>query len=82
MVGDSVNDVQAARAAGYPIAAVSYGYNQGIAIAETDPDVVIDDLQELFAVCKQSKGEWRPLLLVIVAGSDCRRANGRIDFLS
>ena len=57
MVGDSVNDVQAARAAGYPIAAVSYGYNQGIAIAETDPDVVIDDLQELFAVCKQSKGE-------------------------
>jgi phosphoglycolate phosphatase len=29
MVGDSVNDVQAARAAGVPVYCVPYGYNEG-----------------------------------------------------
>jgi phosphoglycolate phosphatase len=47
MVGDSVNDVAAARAAGMPVAAVSYGYNHGGPIADTGPDVVIDSLAEL-----------------------------------
>ena len=47
MVGDSVNDVEAARAAGMPVAAVSYGYNHGGPIADSRPDVVIDSLAEL-----------------------------------
>ena len=47
MVGDSVNDVEAARAAHMPVAAVSYGYNHGGPIADSRPDVVIDSLAEL-----------------------------------
>lgn len=47
MVGDSINDVEAARAAQMPVAAVSYGYNHGGPIADSQPDVVIDSLAEL-----------------------------------
>lgn len=47
MVGDSRNDVNAARAAGFQIVCVSYGYTQGEGINETQPDVVIDSLAEL-----------------------------------
>lgn len=47
MVGDSKNDVNAARAAGFQIICVSYGYTQGEDINETHPDMVIDSLVEL-----------------------------------
>ena len=47
MVGDSVNDVRAARAAGFRIICVSYGYNHGRDIHEAQPDEVIDALPEL-----------------------------------
>ncbi len=47
MVGDSKNDVAAARAAGMPIVCVSYGYNHGEDIAAARPDAVIDSLEEL-----------------------------------
>jgi phosphoglycolate phosphatase len=47
MVGDSVNDVKAARAAGFPVVAVSYGYNHGLDIHSAGPDAVIDSLGEL-----------------------------------
>jgi len=47
MVGDSRNDVQAARAAGFPMVAVSYGYNHGQDIHQAEPDAVIDSLDEL-----------------------------------
>jgi len=47
MVGDSRNDIQAARAAGFPVVAVSYGYNHGGDIREANPDAVIDSLSEL-----------------------------------
>ena len=46
-VGDSLNDVQAARAAGMRVACVSYGYNHGRDIAESAPDAVVDSLEEL-----------------------------------
>ncbi|HHJ4328346.1 TPA: phosphoglycolate phosphatase [Klebsiella pneumoniae] len=46
-VGDSRNDVLAARAAGVPCAAMSYGYNHGRPIAEERPQAVLDDLLEL-----------------------------------
>jgi phosphoglycolate phosphatase len=48
MVGDSKNDVLAARAAGFKVAALSYGYNHGEPIASTQPDLLIDNLSELF----------------------------------
>ncbi len=50
MVGDSVNDVQAARAAGFGIVCVSYGYNHGEDIRDAAPDAVIDSLAELPAL--------------------------------
>jgi phosphoglycolate phosphatase len=50
MVGDSVNDVQAARAAGIPIVCVSYGYNEGRDPRTLDCDVLVDSLAELPAL--------------------------------
>jgi phosphoglycolate phosphatase len=47
MVGDSVNDIEAARAAGCPVVAVPYGYNHGQDIREAHPDAVIDSLARL-----------------------------------
>jgi len=46
-VGDSRNDVLAARAAAVPCVAVSYGYNHGRPIAEERPSLVVDSLAEL-----------------------------------
>ena len=50
-VGDSINDVEAARAAGMPVACVSYGYNHGRDISEAAPDAVVDSLEELAVLC-------------------------------
>ncbi|MFQ5544743.1 MAG: phosphoglycolate phosphatase, partial [Acidiferrobacterales bacterium] len=47
MVGDSVNDTEAARAAGMPVICVTYGYNRGVDVRELAPAAVIDDLSEL-----------------------------------
>ncbi|WP_275100202.1 phosphoglycolate phosphatase [Sedimenticola hydrogenitrophicus] len=47
MVGDSSNDVQAARAAGFAIVCVPYGYNHGVDIRDSGPDAVIDSLEQL-----------------------------------
>jgi phosphoglycolate phosphatase len=50
MVGDSVSDVKAARAAGFQIVCMSYGYNHGVDIRTANPDAVIDSLVELSAL--------------------------------
>jgi len=47
MLGDSKSDVQAARAAGFQIICVSYGYNHGEDIRRYEPDAVIDSMVEL-----------------------------------
>lgn len=47
MIGDSVSDVRAARAAGFQIVCVSYGYNHGMDIRDSQPDAVIDSLAEI-----------------------------------
>lgn len=47
MVGDSVSDVRAARAAGFQIVCMSYGYNHGVDIRDSNPDAVIDTLTEI-----------------------------------
>jgi phosphoglycolate phosphatase len=47
MVGDSVSDVSAARAASFQIVCVSYGYNHGVDIREAEPDAVIDRLIDI-----------------------------------
>lgn len=47
MLGDSQSDVKAARAAGFQIICMSYGYNHGEDIRSFDPDAVIDSFTEL-----------------------------------
>lgn len=48
MIGDSVSDVAAARAAGFQIVCMSYGYNHGVDIREAAPDAVIDSFVEIY----------------------------------
>lgn len=47
MLGDSISDVKASRAAGFEIICLSYGYNHGNDIADSKPDLVIDSMAEL-----------------------------------
>ena len=54
MVGDSSNDIKAARAAGFQVAAVPYGYNHGVDIRESQPDLVVNNLVELAALFEPS----------------------------
>lgn len=57
MVGDSVSDVTAARAAGFRIVCMSYGYNHGQDIRLAEPDWVIDSLAELPGLLGQPGGQ-------------------------
>ena len=47
MIGDSSNDVEAARRAGIDCIVVSYGYNHGESIYDCQPQQVVDSLAEL-----------------------------------
>jgi len=47
MLGDSISDVKAARAAGFSVICMSYGYNHGEDIRNYHPDAVIDSMAEL-----------------------------------
>ncbi|MDJ0805432.1 MAG: phosphoglycolate phosphatase [Gammaproteobacteria bacterium] len=47
MIGDSQSDVKAARAAGFQIVCMSYGYNHGEDIRDYHPDAVIDSMVEV-----------------------------------
>ncbi|AZN65466.1 phosphoglycolate phosphatase [Acinetobacter johnsonii] len=47
MIGDSSNDVEAARRAGIDCVVVSYGYNHGENILDCQPQQVVDNLCEL-----------------------------------
>jgi len=47
MVGDSRNDVEAARRAQMAVVCVPYGYNHGEDIRLAAPDAVVEDLREL-----------------------------------
>jgi phosphoglycolate phosphatase len=46
MIGDSISDVKAARAAGFHILCMSYGYNHGEDIRDYHPDAVVDSMAE------------------------------------
>lgn len=46
MIGDSVNDAEAARAAGCPVFCVTYGYNEGRDVRELDVDAIVPSLIE------------------------------------
>jgi phosphoglycolate phosphatase len=51
MVGDSLSDVAAAKAAGVPVVAATFGYSD-IPVAELAPDRIIDHFDELFAAVR------------------------------
>lgn len=52
MLGDSTSDVKAARAAEFAIICMSYGYNHGVDINDSNPDAVIDSFVELKEMIK------------------------------
>lgn len=44
LIGDSLNDAQAARAAGCHVFCVPYGYNRGVKVEALNPDAVVPSL--------------------------------------
>jgi phosphoglycolate phosphatase len=52
MVGDSANDVRAARAAGYGVVCVPYGYNGGNPVERFQPDGVVASIADLPALLR------------------------------
>ena len=55
MIGDSISDVKAARAAGFAITCMSYGYNHGVDIRESNPDAVMDSMIEIKDLLEQAE---------------------------
>jgi phosphoglycolate phosphatase len=64
MVGDGSNDVKGARAAGFPVVAVSYGYTSSEELEAMRPDAMVGGFGELRAVLER----WR------VDGRDANRS--------
>lgn len=65
MVGDSENDLYAAKAAGCPAALVSYGYGdaQALSAAEaTRPDWLVDSLPEIHRLVQKQRQEGAGLI--------------------
>jgi phosphoglycolate phosphatase len=53
MIGDSINDAQAARAAGCPVFCVTYGYNEGHDVRSLDVDAIVPSLTEAAALIRK-----------------------------
>jgi len=54
LIGDSMNDTLAARAAGCPVFCVPYGYNHGEPVETLDLDAVINDLPAALPLIKRT----------------------------
>jgi phosphoglycolate phosphatase len=50
LIGDSGNDVEAARRAGCPVVCVDYGYNEGADVHDLDCDAIVSSLGEVASV--------------------------------
>jgi phosphoglycolate phosphatase len=50
LIGDSANDVEAARRAGCPVICVDYGYNEGADVHTLDCDAIVSSLAEVAAM--------------------------------
>jgi len=57
MVGDSINDIEVARAAGVPVIAVDFGYTE-IPVSALDPDEIIGDFGKLPAAVGRLLGVY------------------------
>lgn len=56
-VGDSKNDISAAKNANCPTVALSYGYNYGISIATSQPDFLFDEFKDILTILPQPKAD-------------------------
>jgi len=56
VIGDSLNDVQAARAAGCPVWCVPYGYNEGRPVSELECDAVVESLLDAARLIAAANG--------------------------
>jgi len=54
MIGDSLNDTVAARAAGCPVFCVPYGYNEGHDVRSLDTDAVVESLDEAAGLVRKA----------------------------
>jgi phosphoglycolate phosphatase len=54
MIGDSMNDTVAARAAGCPVFCVPYGYSEGVDVRRLDVDAIVNTLLEATRLIKKS----------------------------
>lgn len=54
LIGDSLNDAVAARAAGCPIVCVPYGYNHGEPVDKLDLDAVINTLPDVMKLIQKT----------------------------
>jgi phosphoglycolate phosphatase len=54
MIGDSVNDALAARAAGMPVFIVPYGYNEGHDVHSLDVDAIVDSLDHASSLLRRA----------------------------
>lgn len=53
MVGDSINDIQAAVNAGIPGIALTFGYNQGVDFQKLGAFRIIDDFRDILEIIKE-----------------------------
>lgn len=54
LIGDSLNDTQAARSAGCHVFCVPYGYNQGQPVHELEPDAIVDSLLDATKIIRRA----------------------------
>lgn len=54
LIGDSLNDTQAARAAHCHVFCVPYGYNRGKSVSELDTDAVVESLLDAVKLIKKA----------------------------
>lgn len=55
VIGDSINDAQAARAAEIPVLIVPYGYNEGMDVHSLDVDDIVSTIEEAAQWAGQTK---------------------------
>ncbi|MBX2883776.1 MAG: phosphoglycolate phosphatase [Granulosicoccus sp.] len=57
MVGDSINDIQAAKNAGVTCVGVPDGYNHGVPIADANPDYLVETIADIPHTIAQMQSE-------------------------
>ncbi len=59
-VGDMQHDIEAARSGGVHSCAVLTGYNRLEQLRQSEPDVIVEHLRELWEMLERNKMEWHP----------------------